>query len=354
MTANGRKAINDGLPIPRLFMPFDEGTENPAMSATVSSMWAWIDSFDLTPTDSGRRHLERTETPWIASLFYPRASPHVLPLLTQHLAWAFIVDDQFDDGPVGRDVAQATSAVTELRAQLETAAAPARSRPARALRDIWTRAVPERSQSWIEQFRTSIEEWLDSLRRDAEDRRHDLRPTIAEYRQRRRYGSGMPMFFDLAELARGVDVEPRLRALPEFARARLWLAEWIGLHNDIYMARKDLEIDPAHNAVCIIHRTGPLSLEQSLVAVSDMADHCMTRYLECEHDCLTAFDATTPSARARGDAEQCFASYRQVCRACFDIEGRTQRYRNASDYLAAARHSHDEAPDWTAQRLFGD
>ncbi len=340
--------------MPRLFMPFDECTENPAMSATAAGVWAWVDSFELTPTDSSRKHLERTETPWIASLFYPQAAPHVLPVLTQHLAWAFIVDDQFDDGPVGRDVAQATAAVTELRAQLETAPTRARSRPARALRDIWTRAVARRSRGWIEQFSTSTGEWLDSLRLDAEDRRHDYRPTIAEYRRRRRYGSGMPMFFDLAELSVGVDVDPRLRALPEFSRARLWLAEWIGLHNDIYMARKDLEIDPAHNAVCIVHRTGGLSLEQSLVAVSDMADHCMRRYLECERECRSAFDATAASARDRADAEQCFVSYPQVCRACFDIEGRTQRYRNASDYLAAARHSRDEAPDWTAQRLFGD
>ncbi|WP_282785883.1 MULTISPECIES: terpene synthase family protein [unclassified Nocardia] len=324
------------------------------MSATAASVWAWVDSYDLTPTDSSRKHLERTETPWIASLFYPQARPHVLPLLMQHLAWAFIVDDQFDDGPVGRDVAQATSAVAELRAQLATTTAPAGSRPARALRDIWTRAVPRRSQGWIEQFRNSIDEWLESLRRDAEDRRHDHRPTIAEYRQRRRYGSGMPMFFDLAELALGVDADPLLRALPEYSRARLWLAEWIGVHNDIYMARKDLEIDPAHNAVCIIHRTERRSLEQSLVAVSDMANDCMTRYLECERDCLAAFDATAPSARARADAARCFVSYRQVCRACFDIEGRTRRYRNASDYLAAARNSRDEAPDWTAQRLFGD
>ncbi|WP_306364024.1 terpene synthase family protein [Nocardia sp. CC227C] len=354
MTADGRKSINDGLPIPRLVMPFEECTANPAGSATEASLWTWVDSFELTPTAGSRRHLERTETPWIASLFYPRATRHVLPLLTQHLAWAFIVDDQFDDGPVGRDVAQATSAVAELRAQLETNPAPAGSRPARALHDIWTRAVAERSRGWIEQFGTSIEQWLYSLRHDAEDRWHDHRPTIAEYRQRRRYGSGMPMFFDLAELSLGVDMDPRLRALPEYSRARLWLAEWIGLHNDIYMARKDLEIDPAHNAVCIVHRTGRRSLEQSLVAVAEMADHCMTRYLECERDCLSAFDAVAPSPRARADAARCFDSYRQVCRACFDIEGRTQRYRNASDYLAAARHGRDEAPDWTAERLFGD
>ncbi|MFJ8314194.1 MULTISPECIES: hypothetical protein [unclassified Streptomyces] len=84
------------LELPELFMPFRDEGVNPAADEAEATMWAWLESSALLPTPAARRRVERTRPALMYARWCPQAAPEVLALLTQYLAWAFIVDDQFD------------------------------------------------------------------------------------------------------------------------------------------------------------------------------------------------------------------------------------------------------------------
>ena len=100
--------------LPAFHMPFQSAGCNPGMDQTRKAAWEWAESNDLLLSPVARKKMLRTRPELWISLIFPSASQKHLDLFCQWLFWAFLVDDEFDDGPAGRDPQMCEEAIARL------------------------------------------------------------------------------------------------------------------------------------------------------------------------------------------------------------------------------------------------
>ena len=206
-----------GPQLPAFYMPIGETGVSAWLPAAERELWPWLSARGLAPGEHVRGHIRRTNPALLSARFYPAAGCGILPLLAQFCAWAFIVDDEFDEGACGRDSALSGRAVAGLLAVLEHGAAAGASPPMAALADLWGRLTAGRSAGWCRQFADNIRSWLITYHQGALQHESGYAPGIEEFCGYRQLAVGMHMFLDLAEV----------------------VAEHVAFLNDIFSAHKD-------------------------------------------------------------------------------------------------------------------
>ncbi|MFD0887126.1 hypothetical protein ACFQ08_21480, partial [Streptosporangium algeriense] len=63
----------------------------------------WVDGHGLVRKEAARHRFAHADFAWFAAVTYPTADRESLFLIADWFAWLFLLDDQFDDGAVGRD-----------------------------------------------------------------------------------------------------------------------------------------------------------------------------------------------------------------------------------------------------------
>lgn len=89
--------------LPVFHMPFASAGCNPGMADTKEAMWGWAHSMGLHLDPVAQDRMTRTRCELWISLMFPTSAQERLDLFAQWLFWAFLVDDEFDDGPAGHD-----------------------------------------------------------------------------------------------------------------------------------------------------------------------------------------------------------------------------------------------------------
>ncbi|MGW4800557.1 terpene synthase family protein, partial [Nonomuraea sp. NPDC004297] len=220
------------LVLPEFFMPFPERRPNPAHRRAEAGMWRWIGETGLCPTEPARANTERTMPALLMALYYPRAGAGILELLAQWTAWAFIVDDEFDDGAAGRDPATVLAAITSLVDVMD--GAPPANPLAEALAGLWQRLTARCPAAWGRVFRRDVVAWLNTYYVEAVDRIAAPVPSGADFVLHRRESVGIRTFLDGCEPALGLHPPDAVRLLPAFAAARRAACDHVGLINDIF------------------------------------------------------------------------------------------------------------------------
>jgi (+)-beta-caryophyllene/(+)-caryolan-1-ol synthase len=331
--------------LPAFYMPIADTGISPWLSAAEHELWPWLDAWRLAPGEHVRAHIKRTNPALLGARFYPAADSGTLPLLAQFCAWAFIVDDEFDEGPCGRDPVLAGRAVAGLLAALEHAAlehgasghgaAATASPPAAALADLWRRLAAGRSASWRRQFADNIRSWLVTYHRVVLEREAGYAPGIEEFRGYRQFAVGMHMFMDLAELVIGVDLPDEIRYCPAVMDLRRAVAEHVAFLNDIFSARKEEQHGFPHNLVLVVDRVLGCGVQAAVGRANAMATGAVLGFLDARRRLPADLAGLGADAATAGAAARYAHSLAAVMRGNYDWHFGSKRYTH-SDELGTA------------------
>jgi epi-isozizaene synthase len=266
--------------IPNLYIPVAAAL-NPALEKAAAAADAWLEEFDLVPTDQARRHVERTRVDRLTAWLCPEAPVEALTLITQWNAWLFQLDDQFDDNPLlGYQPARWRGAFGPLFAVFDGDIA--NGRLARALADLWQRTSAVRSLAWQRRFLPHLLWYFDSYRTDMMHRQEGRIPGLQQYLSHRRGSFAFDAVLDLMEMVSGMDLPDHVHANPAFADMREAVIYANACINDLYSLRKELAHDYAFNAVIVIRHHHKCSLQEAVNRVAAMQAGYVQRILDLE------------------------------------------------------------------------
>lgn len=310
--------------LPVFHMPFQSTGCNPGMEGTKKAAWEWAESNDLLLSPVARKKMLRTRPELWISLIFPEASQEHLDLFGQWLFWAFLVDDEFDDGPAGRDPRMCEDAITRLVDVLDGAAP--RNPMEHSLEGLRERTCPGRSPVWNRQFRRDTVAWLWTYYAEAVERAAEQVPTRDDFAKHRRDSVAMQPFLDLHEITAGIDLPESARSLPAYIALRNAVTDHSGLCNDICSFEKEAKLGYEHNAVRLIQRDRGSTLQEAVDEAGIQLARIAERVQRAEKELAEEIDAAGIDGRTRAALERCAQDYRGLVRGDFDYHARAERY----------------------------
>jgi len=307
--------------------------ENPEAAEARAHVARWVSQTGLVRRESARRRFELADFGWFAALVYPTADRAGLDLVTDWFAWLFLVDDQFDDGLVGRSQHAAEHAVGRLRAVLtgpdtgNSSSATGREAggtgepvpPAvSALADLWRRTVAGATSAWRRRFAGHLEECLTTAAVwEAGNRARGVVPDESTYVEKRRHTGAIYVCMDLIEIVEQLDVADERYASVEFTDALEAACNVVCWTNDVYSLDKERALGEVHNLAYLLQHHRGLHREQALAEVCRLVSAETRRFLAAELAVL----------RVHGPALAPYlAGMRTWMRGNLDWSRRTKRY----------------------------
>ena len=310
--------------LPTFHMPFRSAGCNPGIEETRKAAWEWAESQGLVLSPAARKKMIRTRPELWISLIFPTASQQHLDLFCQWLFWAFLVDDEFDDGPAGRDPRMCEAAIDRLVTVLD-GEAPGGAME-HALVGLRERTYRGRSERWIRQFRRDTVSWLWTYYAEAVERAAEQVPTREDFVRHRRDSVAMQPFLDLHEITAGIDLPESARSLPAYIALRNAVTDHSGLCNDICSFEKEARLGYEHNAVRLIQRERGLSLREAVDEAGAQLANVAERVVRAEQELVEQIAAAGIEGPVRDALERCVRDYRGLVRGDFDYHARAERY----------------------------
>ncbi|MGW0857456.1 terpene synthase family protein [Streptomyces sp. NPDC002690] len=312
------------IALPAFHMPFSSAGCNPGLEKTKEAAWKWADFHGVELSPAARKKMIRTRPELWISLIFPSASQRHLDLFCQWLFWAFLVDDEFDDGPAGRDPRMCGTAITRLVEVLDGAVP--HSAMELTLEELRNRTYRERSAAWVRQFRRDTVAWLWTYYAEAVERAAGQVPSRAEFVKHRRDSVAMQPFLDLHEITAGIDLTDAARSLPAYIALRDAVTDHSGLCNDICSFEKEAALGYEHNAVRLIQRDRGCTLQEAVDEAAIQLARITERVRRAEKDLVEEMDAAGIEGAERVALERCVRDYRGLVRGDFDYHARAERY----------------------------
>ncbi|MFD7866154.1 terpene synthase family protein [Streptomyces sp. NPDC059783] len=306
-------------------MPFDSAGCHPGIQQTKRAAWEWAAAGDLVLSPVARKKMIRTRPELWISLIFPEASQKHLDLFCQWLFWAFLVDDEFDDGPAGRDPRLCEGAITRLVDVLDGLREP-EGPMENALAQLLARTCTGRPPHWLRQFRRDTAAWLWTYYAEAVDRAAGHVPGTADFVRHRRDSVAMQPFLDLHEITAGIDLPESVRSLPAYIALRNAVADHSGLCNDICSFEKEALLGYEHNTVRLIQRDRGCTLQEAVDEAGLLLGRIADRVQRAEKELVEEIEAAGIQGQPRIALERCVRDYRGLVRGDFDYHARAERY----------------------------
>ncbi|MGW0759719.1 terpene synthase family protein [Streptomyces sp. NPDC002814] len=304
---------------------------NPHAERTRRHVADWVRRTGLVHRESAWRRFQRADFGWFAAAVYPTADASRLDLMADWFAWLFLVDDQLDDGGVGRDPARALRIADQLCAVLSghrpsDPPSPDTPTAVSALADLWERTAPLGHPGWHRRFAGHLETCLRTAAVwEVGHRVHGTVPSEEAYVVNRRHTGAIYVCMDLIEIAVDVSVPDTLYTGAEFTSALDHACNVVCWTNDVYSLAKERSRGEVHNLVFLVqHHRGwgrSAALDHVHAAIQEETD----RFLRAEARLLT-----THPHRA-GQLAPCLTGMRTWMRGNLDWSRHTQRYARTVD-----------------------
>jgi Terpene synthase family 2, C-terminal metal binding len=333
MTARGQDLPDEDLPLFDSIPPL----LNVHVEAARVHLTEWVQQCGLVQRAQARARFERADFAWFAAQTYPVADEAGLCLIADWFAWLFLLDDQFDDGLVGRDLSQVQAVMNDLLNVLASEPGGPRPLPERApaivvaLADLWKRTAPLSSRRWRQRFIEHIAAGGAAAFWEASNRVGHVVPDRRAYVEKRRHTGAIYVCMDLIEVVDGIDLPADVLQGPLFEQTLGAACDVVCWTNDLYSARKEASLREYHNLVLITEHIGRLPRAQAFAVVAQDTAAELGRFLELESRVLTAWPE-------HGDQLQKYLSgMRSWMRGNYDWSRRTKRYdldaAGPADYL---------------------
>ncbi|MFI2433572.1 terpene synthase family protein [Streptomyces sp. NPDC018693] len=237
------------------------------------------------------------------------ASYEDIVLLSQWMAWSFVLDDQHDllirSGRVDtwRPVSDAiTGYLTHGRTDLLPRSA--RSPLVDTFVELCDRILAGMPPNARARYRTHVPLMLRSLDQEARNRRPGYRPPVAGYVLTRRHSSQLLPMMDMVEAALGIDIPPKVHDSPAVQELAWSAIDVISWGNDVFSLPKEYSCGDTNNLVALLASWQDWSLHEAVRAVEDRIRYRVEDFLATARELPAVLDAlgvTDPAQRAAAE-----------------------------------------------------
>lgn len=311
--------------------------QSPHLAAARTHLDQWVAAHDLVRRQAARDRFGRADFGWFAAITYPQTDEAGLCLVADWFGWLFVLDDQLDDGFLGRDPHRAAQLMAEFGAVLTGTALPEQSSPIVAgLADLWRRTAPRGTPAWRERFVAHVAAGGAAAYWEAGNRVADIVPDEGSYVENRRHTGAIYVCMDLVEAVRGIDLPPHVYAGPPFQDALRAACDVVCWTNDVYSLEKETALGEKHNLVTVVAHARGLSTADAIQHVVDAVAREVRVFDDRARVAIDAWPAHRDELAAYLDG------MRSWMRGNLDWSSRTRRYRfqgevaDPADYLETA------------------
>jgi Terpene synthase family 2, C-terminal metal binding len=328
--------------VPEIFCPFPFAV-NPHVESPREHLADWVRRTGLVSGESARVRFEQADFGWFVAMVHPTADLTRLNLVTDWFAWMFLVDDQLDDGAIGRSPQEFRQIVATMRAVLEAPEPGAHTDAAwpsvvSSLADLWSRTTAYSTPTWRRRFVRHLELCLSTAAVwETDNRVRGIVPDEATYIRNRRHTGAIYVCMDLVDIVSDLDIPDALHADPRFAAALDSACDVVCWTNDVYSLEKERSLGEVHNLVCVVQHHRDLTEAQAVVHVREAISARTRAFLTEEAALLRAH----PEHRVV--LVPAVAGMRSWMRGNLDWSSQTQRYRPPAGTATAAPEEYLEA-----------
>lgn len=260
---------------------------NPAAERAEVAAAEWVTRHGMLRDPSTAARFRSVQVGLLSAMAYPDASPRLLELIAQVMAWIFIQDDVYDTA------AQREQRPEQLERQFEryltvlrTGVVEPQAEPTlKALADLARRLSELGSPTWYIHFIETMRRfWMDGVVVETYYRARGLSPDPASYMALRVQTVGVYICLDLLELALGEELTPEVREDPILRRVTWLTSRIIAYVNDVFSYDKERRVGDVNNYLHVMQRCEPMTLEA-------VVDHTI-RVHDRELDQLGQLDST--------------------------------------------------------------
>ncbi|WP_113691966.1 terpene synthase family protein [Amycolatopsis albispora] len=293
---------------------------NPHADAATAHLNRWVGEQGLIGRAAARERFDRAAFGWFAAITYPTASERDLGLVADWFAWLFLLDDQLDDGVLGRDPERTHQFLGALFGVLEGKGAdPAGPSIVTSLADLWDRTTETASEAWRRRFVEHVVAGGLAAGWESANRVSGTIPGEADYVEKRRHTGAIYVCFDLIEIAEHLDVPAEVYDSEPFAEAVRAACDVVGWTNDLYSLDKETALGEYHNLVTVVQHARGIGQTEAIGVVAERITRRLREYLAAE-----------PLIRKRHkEIEPYLAGLRSWMRGNLDWSASTRRYREA-------------------------
>ncbi|MGW2231860.1 terpene synthase family protein [Streptomyces formicae] len=317
-------------PVPDILNPFPYRV-SPHVEQARAHLGEWTRRIGLVRRDAARRRFEKADFGWFAAMVYPTADAERLELMADWFAWLFLVDDQLDDGRVGRSPEQVKEVFAGMRAVLESAdhgaaAAVDPELPAAvsSLADLWLRSSSDATAHWRRRFVQHLDDCLTTAATwEAGNRHAGIVPDEETYREKRRHTGAIYVCMDLIDIVERIDVPVAVYESREFTAALDAACNVVCWTNDVYSLEKERAMGEVHNLVHVVEHHRGLDRDKALAHVIGATSAETELFLARERELLRAHPGHTAVLTPY------LAGMRTWMRGNLDWSSRTKRYEAA-------------------------
>lgn len=311
--------------------------ESQHVAAARAHLERWVTGFGLVRAPAARDRFGRADFGWFAAVTYPQTDEAGLCLIADWFGWLFLLDDQLDDGLLGRDPGRAQELMAEFGAVLTGAGLPERhSAIAAALADLWRRTAPRGTAAWRERFVAHVVAGGAAAYWEAGNRVAGIVPDEPGYIEHRRHTGAIYVCMDLVEVVRGIDLPPAVYDDAPFQDALRAACDVVCWTNDLYSLDKETALGERHNLVTVVSHARRLSTADAVRHVVEAVDREVRVFEDRGRLALGGWPEYRDELAAYLDG------MRSWMRGNLDWSSRTRRYRipaggtAAVDYVEAA------------------
>lgn len=280
--------------LPDIYCPFPQRT-SPHVGLTRGHLDIWTRRTGLVHRASARRRFEQADFGAFVGMVYPTASSEHLDLVADWFVWLFLVDDQLDDGHLGRSPDRVREVVARMRSVVDGTVPvplPDEEPPAAvvALADLWERTIPGAAPHWRTRFAWHLITYLTTATTwEAGNRADDVVPSEETYIAKRRHTGAIHVCMDLIEIVAGIEAPESIHNDPRFITALEASCNVVCWANDVYSYEKEQVLGEIHNLVHLVRHHRGFGKQQALDHVCARIATETERFLAAEDELLEMY-----------------------------------------------------------------
>lgn len=267
--------------LPELYCPFPSAVNRHAESLHQHTI-EWVRKFNLIPDEKAFQRFCKSRFSDLAARVYPHAAYTELTLLSDWNVWTFIMDDQMDEGSIGKQPNQLTLFYSSLLDVLKGKDATYRIEPlGAALNDIRQRIIQQKVDAIkLDRFIGSFEACLAAFVWEAKNRVTGVVPDVATYIKMRAMTSGWQTFLELISINRLFELSPEILNHPDVQCLSSMTNNILCWANDISSFDKELKRGDVHNLVLVLQHKHQCTLHKAIQCAAELHNNEVQAFME--------------------------------------------------------------------------
>ncbi|WP_426560426.1 terpene synthase family protein [Angustibacter sp. McL0619] len=243
----------------------------------------WVRQRGLVSSAQAKRRFDTTRVGDLATRVYASAvSESRLETATDFLSWLFLLDDQLDEGPVGRNPEAVQDHLMHLTRVLSASEPIGQVAPtplAAALADLWLRVGTAMPVLWRERLIQHVIDYFRGCEWEARNRADCHIPDVDEFVPARREAGAVFPSIDFVEFVADIVVPASVYDTPAFTELRQSAGDVICWTDDVLGVSKERAHGDVHNLVLVLEHAKGLTPE---AAVAEAVVSIRTRIADFE------------------------------------------------------------------------